>query len=88
MRYLPNTLENQNEMLQAVGATSIEQLFAGIPQQYRMKQAIPLPKGLHEREVVRIISGLQAQIPELSLVGAGCYPHYVPAFVDQLLLRS
>ncbi|MCS7265068.1 MAG: aminomethyl-transferring glycine dehydrogenase subunit GcvPA [Armatimonadetes bacterium] len=59
--YLPNTDEDRKEMLQTIGAKSIEDLFADIPHHLREKAILNLPKALSEPELMRHLSSLAAQ---------------------------
>ena len=48
---LPN-LGREAEMLAAMGMTSIEELFADIPSEVRMKDDLPLPPPQSEEEIL------------------------------------
>lgn len=91
MTYVPNPETVKQEMLQAIGLESLEELFSDVPAKYRLEQ-LNLGRGLSELEVRRELSALAnknmstATYP--SFLGAGAYDHYIPAAVDQLLLRS
>jgi len=92
MRYLPHTPEDIAEMLQAVGAGSFDELFAGIPPECRRSRAMVLPEPLTEWELNRHIdrlAGRMAVAPEYKVfIGAGSYDHYIPAAVGFLTSRS
>jgi glycine dehydrogenase subunit 1 len=92
MRYLPLNDEDRAEMLARIGAGSIEELFADIPQNKRLVKDLELPKRKTELEVERFISSLAAQNvaagPVPFFVGAGAYKHHIPATVDHLIQRS
>jgi glycine dehydrogenase subunit 1 len=90
--YLPTLSKGAMEaMLAEIGVTSIEELFSDVPEDIRLKQGLALPGPLSELEVRRVIEGaLERNIafgPRLFL-GAGCWPHYVPAAVEQLIMRG
>jgi len=78
-------------MLRTIGVDSIDDLFVDIPDAHR-DPALDLPEALPEVDVLRLVRGLadQNQVPEgvPSFLGAGFYRHFVPALVDQQLLRS
>ncbi len=78
-------------MLAAIGVDSVERLFADIPQSLRRPE-LDVPPPLAEVEVVQHLRELAEANRDLdhltSFLGAGWYDHHVPAFVDQLLLRS
>src|SRR3954465_6880142 len=79
-------------MLKAIGAGSIDELFADIPEDVRLDRAIDLPAGKSEQEVYAYLRDLARRNvsaeDEISFLGAGMYDHYVPALVDALLSRS
>ncbi len=56
--YIPNTEEDQKEMLKGIGAESIEALFSTIPQKLRLKTDLNLPSSLSEMELVNELKGL------------------------------
>src|SRR5207237_780107 len=76
----------------AIGAGSIAALCARVPANLRARAAIALPAGLTEPELLRDVGVLAARNAGASgpavFLGAGAYPHWIPAVVDQILLRS
>jgi glycine dehydrogenase subunit 1 len=91
-RYTSVTDADRRAMLEAIGAGSVDELFADIPESVRLDRAIDLPPGRPEQEVYAYLRELAARNvsaeDELSFLGAGMYDHYVPALVDALLSRS
>lgn len=91
MSYAPNTDADRAAMLRTVGVESIDDLFVDIPVQHR-DPTLDLPPALPETDVIRHLAALGARnatsndLP--SFLGAGFYRHFVPALVDQQLLRS
>jgi glycine dehydrogenase subunit 1 len=83
--YVPNTDRDREEMLAAIGAASIDELFPGVPAELRLQGALALPGPMSELEVerhVRSLAALDATGPEiLSFLGAGVYAHAVPSVV-------
>jgi glycine dehydrogenase subunit 1 len=79
-------------MLAAIGAGSIDELFADVPEGVRLGRAIDLPPGKPEQEVYAYLRELAAMNvsaeDEISFLGAGMYDHYVPALIDSILSRS
>ncbi len=79
-------------MLEAIGASSIDELFEGIPADVRLGRALELPDGLSETDVYERLSALAEDNihaeAEVSFLGAGMYDHYVPAIVDAIISRS
>ena len=51
--YVPNTLEERKKMLQEIGYSSIEDLFAHIPEEVKLKGELNIPNGKSEFEVRR-----------------------------------
>jgi glycine dehydrogenase subunit 1 len=91
-RYTSITDADLEVMLGAIGAGSVEELFADIPDSIRLKREIDLPPGKSEQEVNDHLAALAARNrhadAEVSFLGAGMYDHYVPALIDNLLSRS
>jgi glycine dehydrogenase subunit 1 len=92
MRYLPLTAADRAEMLEAVGAASIEELFAEVPPAARLAGLVDLPRAQGEIEVERAIARMAAKNLAAGTVpfflGAGAYRHHVPAAVDHLIQRG
>jgi len=91
MRYLPNTPAEVEEMLAAIGVTSLRDLFACIPSEVLLKEPPALPPAMSEMEIERHMNELGAQntgAAMLSFLGGGCYRHYCPSLIDQMLIRS
>jgi glycine dehydrogenase subunit 1 len=92
MRYLPLTDADRAEMLAALGAPSIEALFAEVPPVARRPDLLDLPRAMGEIEVERRLAALAGK--NLSAGGAPCflgggaYRHHVPAAVDHLIQRG
>ena len=79
-------------MLAAIGADSIDALFADVPEGVRLGRPIDLPAGKPEQEVYGYLRDLAAlnvsTEDEISFLGAGMYDHYVPSLIDSILSRS
>jgi len=92
MRYLPQTREDIDKMLQVVGVDNLDALFSGIPEDCRRKEDLNLPEPLTEWELNRKIDGMagsMAAAPQYKVfMGAGSYNHFIPEVVKQLLSRS
>jgi glycine dehydrogenase subunit 1 len=90
--YTPHTAADIAAMLAAIGVRSIDDLFAHVPEQLRARGAIDLPPGTSEPELRQRMEALAATSAGASgvtsFLGAGGYPHAVPALVDQILMRS
>ena len=82
----------QAEMLAEIGAGSIAELFAQIPQDHRLRRPLDLPSGLRsEAQLKRHLTSLLSRTEDcernLSFLGAGCWQHHVPAVVDEIVGR-
>jgi glycine dehydrogenase subunit 1 len=92
MRYLPHTAQEITSMLAAVGAGTLEDLFAHIPAECRRSKPLNLQEPLSEWELDRHMDGLAgttAVQPEYMIfLGAGSYDHYIPEAIKQLLQRG
>jgi glycine dehydrogenase subunit 1 len=90
--YTATTAQDLEEMLAAIGASSIDELFAAIPEGVRLGRDLELPPGQPEQAVYAHLRELAARNvsaeDELTFLGAGMYDHYVPAVVDMLMARS
>src|SRR5437667_11085743 len=79
-------------MLSAIGAASIDDLFARVPASLRARAALSLGPGLSEPELRQQLEALAARntgaLTPAVFLGAGAYAHWIPAVVDQMLLRS
>src|SRR3954451_20607948 len=91
-RYTSATDQDRQEMLDAIGVGSIDELFDVIPEAVRLGRSLELPDGKPETEVYDRLSALAAQNShaeaETSFLGAGMYDHYVRALVDAITSRS
>jgi glycine dehydrogenase subunit 1 len=92
MPYIPHTEKDIKEMLQAIGAKSIDDLFKVIPEELRLKRPLNIPPGLSEQELLaemKAIAARDATVDDhISFIGAGAYNHYIPSVVNHILLRS
>jgi len=92
LSYLSLTERDREEMLAAIGVSSVEELFRDIPTGVRLGRRLDLPPPLGEQELSRHLEELAARnvdtTREVSFLGAGIYDHYVPAIVDAVLQRG
>ena len=93
MRYLPLTQPDREAMLAAVGAPSVDALFADVPEAARLDGPVPgLPNHASELAVERHLSALAARNLAAGtapfFLGCGAYRHHVPASVDHLIQRG
>ena len=90
--YIPNTREIRGQMLREIGAANIDELFADIPTQIRLKRKLKLPPAMSELEVKRRVQAILSKnkpfTQMLSFLGGGVWSHHVPAHVRSLVQRS
>jgi glycine dehydrogenase subunit 1 len=91
MRYLPHTEHEIRAMLERIGVSDLDALFAAIPEGYRLNRPLDLEPALDEAQLMAHLEELASRnqaATQLSFLGAGMYDHHIPPAVDQLLLRS
>ncbi|OEJ67126.1 aminomethyl-transferring glycine dehydrogenase subunit GcvPA [Magnetovibrio blakemorei] len=92
MRYLPHTEQDRKDMLDAIGAKTVEDLYCDVPQKALLQAPVDLPLAVGEMEVERTFSAMAAKnlSPSIapSFLGAGAYRHHVPATVDYMVQRG
>lgn len=91
--YMANSVPAiKQEMLDAIGAGSIDELFVQIPQDHRITRPIDLPPVLTEnqlrRHLVETLSKNRTAEDNLNFLGAGVWQHHVPAAVDEVVRRN
>lgn len=91
MTYIPHTDAERQQMLSAIGVTTIEDLFDAVPASHRFP-ALDLPTALSEPEVIAEVTAL-AEVNESAhdfaiFRGAGAYHHFIPSAVNHILLRG
>jgi len=92
LSYLSLTERDREEMLAAIGVSSVDELFGDVPAGVRLGRELDLERPLSEQELSRHLEALAARnvdtTREISFLGAGIYDHYVPAVVDAVLQRG
>ena len=92
MRYLPLSESNRRDMLAAIGAGSVDELFRDLPKAALAKARIDLPNSASEIEVERALSLMAARNRNCgqgpSFLGCGNYRHHTPASLDYLIQRG
>jgi glycine dehydrogenase subunit 1 len=90
--FLSLTEQDREQMLETIGADSVDELFEQIPAGVRLGRPLDLEPALSEPELVAHLTELASRNldtgRELSFLGAGIYDHYVPAVVDAVLARG
>jgi glycine dehydrogenase subunit 1 len=92
--WMGNSQSDQKQaMLDEIGAKSIGALFEQIPQDHRLKKPLDLPPGIKSEALLRrrltdMLSKNESAATHLTFLGAGCWPHHVPAVVDEIVGRT
>ncbi len=89
-KYIPNTDEEQKEMLSEIGFSSFEDLFAQIPDEVRLKRDLNIPEGKSELEVQRMMKAMADKNKVFPVIfrGAGAYRHFIPAIVRSVISKE
>ena len=90
MRYLPKSPVERQEMLGAIGAKSIDELFSSIPEEYRLREALKIPGPYSEAEVIQYFKQRAAENAAgyASFLGAGVYNHLRSVVTDTIIQRG
>jgi glycine dehydrogenase subunit 1 len=90
MRYLPKSPAERTAMLREIGASSIDDLFAVIPEEYRLARDLNIPRQMGESEIIDHFkaAAVQNAVGYASFLGAGVYRHYRPVIIDSLVQRG
>ncbi|MGD8505888.1 MAG: aminomethyl-transferring glycine dehydrogenase subunit GcvPA [Candidatus Bathyarchaeota archaeon] len=91
--YIPNSVpEIKRQMMKEIGIKSIEELYIDVPQKFQLKRRLNLQAPTSEHEVKRYVEKLLAANQTSKdmpiFLGAGCWPHHVPAVVDSIVQRT
>ena len=92
--FIPNTApEARARALKTIGIDSVEEIYETVPDRVRFKGTLDLPdpirsEGALRRHLERIVSKNRSTRDNLSFLGAGCWPHYVPAVCDEIANRG
>ena len=89
--YIPNTIAEQDDLLSAVGLSSVDALFSDIPDDYR-NPPLRLPDPMSELEIQRELGAMAGRNRPLSsgpsFLGAGSYYHFIPSIVKAVMTRG
>jgi glycine dehydrogenase subunit 1 len=89
MPFIPHTPDDVEQMLAAIGAKKIEDLFDEIPKKLRIESLAGIPDALNEMQIGRLMTARAAQdgLP-LNFIGAGAYEHHIPSAVWAVTTRG
>ena len=85
--FVPNTKAQQQEMLKEIGFEKLDDLFAHISDDVKLKGDLNLPDGMSEMEVSREMKKIADEniVYDTIFRGAGAYKHYIPAIVGNVI---
>lgn len=91
-RYIPLTDKDQQEMLDTIGAQSIDELFGDVPKDVLLGRELKIADAESETTLVKRLTRLAnkniTKETHASFLGAGVYDHYAPSVVDAMISRS
>lgn len=88
-KFFPHTPDDINNMLKASGLHSLEELFAEIPEDIKLRGEYDIPHAMSEMEIRRHFRTLADENkPLVCFAGAGIYDHYTPSAVQSIVSRS
>lgn len=88
-KFFPQTKEEIEQMLKQAGMNSLDDLYADVPEQIRFRGEYDLPEPMSETEIRSLFERLGEKNRRLTVfAGAGCYDHYTPAVVPNIISRS
>ena len=90
MRYLPKSPAERQEMLAAIGAKSIDELFSSIPERFRLREPLKIPGPFSEAEVIQYFKERAGENSGgyTSFLGAGVYNHLRSVVTDAIIQRG
>ena len=89
MKYTPHTPDDIRAMLDVIGVSSLEDLYAEVPEELKLHRELDIPQSKSEIEVRRIIRAMADKNRKLvPFAGAGVYDHYVPSMIPYITSRS
>lgn len=88
-KFFPQTKEEIEQILKQAGMNSLDDLYADVPEQIRFRGEYDLPEPMSETEIRSLFDKLGEKNRRLTVfAGAGCYDHYTPAVVPNIISRS
>lgn len=89
MPFIPHTKQDEKAMLDAIGASKMEDLFDEIPASIPKADISAMPEGLCEKDMMRLMLDRSPDFkPGFNFVGAGAYEHFIPAAVWDITTRG
>ena len=92
MSYIPNTDTDREQMLTAIGVSSMDELFAPIPKPLQFSGTLNISPRMDQMTLAKHLNRLAAKNLHADstacFLGAGIYDHYVPPTVAAIIGRS
>src|SRR5258706_6771443 len=90
MPYLRKSPAERQEMLAAIGAKSIEELFSSIPERFRLRKALNIPGPYSEAEVIQYFKDRAAENSNgyTSFLGPAVYNHFRSLLTYAIIKRA
>ena len=84
--YVPSTLAERQQMLEAIGLKDYRDLYQDVPAEMYLESGLNLPEGMSELEVRRAVSAMADKnvVFPTVLRGAGAYDHVIPSIVSYI----
>lgn len=91
--YIPNSPKNiRDDLLKEIGINSTDELYSDIPKELFNKKELKLPCAHSEYEVFKEVRNVlkknKTVLDMPTFLGAGVWPHYVPAAVKAIISRG
>ncbi|MDD4200167.1 MAG: aminomethyl-transferring glycine dehydrogenase subunit GcvPA, partial [Eubacteriales bacterium] len=92
--YIPNSVpEIRQEMMNFIGIKDTEEIYGEIPEELRFRRDLDLPEPIRSeaelrRHLEKLLDKNTSCKEYLSFLGGGCWQHYVPAVVDEVVNRA
>ena len=88
-KYFPHTPDDLSQMLKVSGVETLDDLYADVPEEVKLKGEYDLPEAMSEISLRAYLENLaEINTPLISFAGAGVYDHYAPSIVQNLIQRS
>jgi glycine dehydrogenase subunit 1 len=89
MPFIPHTDDDTREMLETIGAKSLDDLFDEIPKDLIIDSLDGVPEAMSEMAITRLMRerAMQDGAP-LCFIGAGAYEHHIPQAVWDIATRG
>ena len=88
--YVPDTKQEQQEMLREIGFNSFDEMFSHIPEEVKLKDGLDLMPGLSEQAVIGKMEDIAGKNVVFRHIfrGTGAYNHYIPAIVSSVISKE